>query len=299
MNRTPASKPDSEAGEAIRNAARRILTNAQIAIEDRARPDAKLIHDFRRCIKRWRALLFLVDPLVGPDVKKLKDDARDMARALGGARDAQSARDALADLSEHGLAFSNRSTKSIQTRIDTVRLAAESTTLTDETRKGLSQTLKRNLATVDIWRLNSITFADIAARLAGGYRVARRAMPKKWFDADGEDLHELRKRIIHHRYQMEIVVPFWKNFGTMWIEEAQRLRTSLGKHQDLLVLTSLTAPHQPLAPWRARLLPAIAQRKAHHGRVASRIAIRMFVERPKDFRRKLEAIWNADDRSSR
>ena len=38
-----------------------------------------------------------------------------------------------------------------------------------------------------------------------GY-AARRGMPENWSDADDEALHELRKKIIRHRYQIDIVV---------------------------------------------------------------------------------------------
>src|SRR5436190_619082 len=63
MNDEQTIRPDSHAGKTLRNAARLILTNARNAIEDRTQPDAKSIHDFRRRIKRWRAFLFLVDPV--------------------------------------------------------------------------------------------------------------------------------------------------------------------------------------------------------------------------------------------
>jgi hypothetical protein len=69
------------------------------------------------------------------------------------------------------------------------------------------------------------------------------------------------------------------------------LRERLGTHQDLAVLAALTAPHQPLAPWRSRLVPLIAARKAVHAAAAARIAGRLFAEKPKAFRRRLMALW--------
>src|SRR4051794_17004815 len=169
MNDLHAIRPDSHAGETLRSTARLILTNARIAIEGRTQPDAKSIHDFRRCTKRWRAFLVLIDPLIGTDTKSLKADARNMAHTLGSARDAQSALDAIADLSEHGLALSDRSKESIRARIDAIRHAAETTTLIDDTRKRLAQTLDRSIAAVEHWPLGSIAFTDIAERLAAGY----------------------------------------------------------------------------------------------------------------------------------
>ena len=61
--------------------------------------------------------------------------------------------------------------------------------------------------------------------------------------------------------------------------------------QDLQTLQDLTAPRKPLARWRARLIPAIAARSCRHVSAAKRIATRMFVEKPKAFRRRLEAMW--------
>ena len=82
--------------------ARDILAEARAAIENPAKSDAEAVHDFRRAMKRWRALLRLIEPFIGEEAKRLRDEARDLARALSGARNAQSALDALADLEKTG-----------------------------------------------------------------------------------------------------------------------------------------------------------------------------------------------------
>jgi CHAD domain-containing protein len=293
MSEKPALRPELAVGEALRSVAHAILADARATIEDPARSDAESVHDFRREMKRWRALLALLKPFIGEDGDELRIQARDLARALGGARDAQSALDAFNDLAENGLALSPRSLATVRARIDEARQAAETTTLTGDMRLRLVQALDQGGAAVDHWPLQALTFPDVARRLALGYRAARRAVPESWSDADGETLHELRKRVVAHRYQMETVVPLWKRFGKMWIAEAQRLRDRLGRDQDLLLLIRLTEPHQPLAPWRSRLGPAIAQRKADHVRAARRLATRLLVENPRAFRRRLEAMWES------
>ena len=95
----------------MRGVAHDILVEARAAIEDPARSEAEAVHDFRRAMKRWRALLRLLAPFLGPDARHLRDEARDLARALSGARDAQSALDALDDLAtivSHALAWERR-----------------------------------------------------------------------------------------------------------------------------------------------------------------------------------------------
>jgi hypothetical protein len=93
---------------------------------------------------------------------------------------------------------------------------------------------------------------------------------------------------------MELVEPLWPRLGRIWIAEAQRLRTRLGKFQDLIVLARLMQPHQPLARWRSRLSPMIAPRQADHVAAAARIAARLFAEPPRAFRRRIEALWQAN-----
>ncbi len=117
------------------------------------------------------------------------------------------------------------------------------------------------------------------------------ACPTDWTQATPEDLHALRRRVVDHRYQMELIVPLWPRFGRMWAEEAERLRGRLGKCQDLAVLERLTGLHQPLAHWRSKLAPAAAERRLQLAHRAARIAGRLFAERPKAFRRRLETLW--------
>jgi CHAD domain-containing protein len=105
-------------------------------------------------------------------------------------------------------------------------------------------------------------------------------------------MHELRRRVVDHRYQAALIEPLWPRFVRTWIEEAERLRDRLGKHQDLEVLERLAGPHQPLARFRSQLAPICSERKAQLAQRASRIAARLFAERPKDFRRRLEALWD-------
>jgi CHAD domain-containing protein len=290
MSEKPALQPRLAVGEALRAVARDILGEARSAIEDPANTDAVAVHEFRRAMKRWRSLLRMLEPFLPDDGRRLRNEARDLARSLGGARDAQSALDALDDLAKHGSTLSARSLATLRGRIEALRQNAETQVLTPEMRLQLTRALAQAESSVERWPLHVLTFAEVADRLVQGFRDARRALPKNWPETDPEDLHELRKRIVNHRYQMETVAPLWPRFGRMWVGEAQRLRDRLGRHQDLTLLTGLTQPHQPLAPWRSRLAPAIAERMAAHVGAARRIASRLFVEKPGAFRRRLDVI---------
>src|SRR5260370_29269228 len=96
MGEKPALERGLAVGAALRAVARDILGEARAAIEDPAHSDAVAVHEFRRSMKRWRALLRMLEPfLEESDGRRLRNEARDLARSLGGARDGQSALDAL------------------------------------------------------------------------------------------------------------------------------------------------------------------------------------------------------------
>src|SRR5207244_2408804 len=212
MSDKPAIRPDGAVGDALRAVARDILAEALAALDDPEKSDAVAVHDYRKAMKRWRALLRLIIPFIGEEGEQLRVEARDLAREL-----------------------------------------------------------------------------------AGHYRRARQAAPADWHAASSEELHRLRQRVVVHRYQMELVEPLWPRLTKLWVAEAQRLRERLGAHHDLTTLATLIAPHQPLARWRSRLAPLIAAREAAHVKAAAKVAGRLFAEKPRAFRRRLEALWDSDD----
>jgi CHAD domain-containing protein len=286
----PALQPRAAIGPAVRAIAGHILETARAAITDPERSNQDAVHDFRRAIKQWRALMRLLQPFI-PQAVQLRQEARAHARSLSRARDGQSALNAFDDLLKKGMVLSERTNETIRGRIEAIRGSEEQAVLTPELRDTIIAWLDATITAIESWPLDPFDFSSIAERLAAGYRAARQAMPRDWAQASAEDLHHLRQRVVDHRYQMELVEPLWPRHGRMWTEEAERLRDRLGRCQDLEILKRLTGPHQPLAHWRSRLTPACAERTTELSHRAARIALRLFAERPKAFRHRLEALW--------
>src|SRR2546430_14155203 len=174
MQEKPALRPSVAVGEALRGVARDILAEARAAIEDSTKSDADAVHDFRRAMKRWRALLRLVEPFLGEEARRLRDEARDLAHALTGARNAQSALDALADLEKHGLALSAPSVAGLRQRIDGIREAAE-TQLNPDMRLRLGSAPDPAALVVERWPLHTPTFDAIPGQPTPFIRARRRS----------------------------------------------------------------------------------------------------------------------------
>ena len=292
MAERPAVRRDGSVGEALRAVAGEILAAARRILADQDQPEAAAVHDFRKVMKRWRALLRLLEPFVGEEARRLRSEASEIARALTGARDAQSAIEALDDLIGKDVPLSARTIATIRARLDALRLDAEAVSLTQAMRAKLIVTLDDAESTAAQWKFDDIAFGALAGELASNYKRARDEAPKTdWRTIDPEVLHTLRRRVVAHRYQMELVEPLWPKFGKLWVGEAQRLRDRLGAFQDLSILQGLTEPNGPLAQWRGKLTPLIAERRARHAKAAQRIAARLFAERPRAFRKRLESLW--------
>ncbi len=296
MPRKPTLQPQGPIGTALAAVARDIFVEARAALADRRHSDAERIHDFRKALKQWRALLRLLEPPLGDAARTLRKSARELARSLTRTRDAQSALDAIDDIEKEEHALSKRTLATLRQRLQATKRRRERATHNPVLRRRLRLRLNAAERSAQRWTLDDVDFDTIAAGLTETYRRARRAIPDTWTQATAEELHELRKRVVEHRYQMELVESLWPRFGKLWVEETQRLRSRLGAHQDLAVLAGLAAPHRPLAHWRSRLAPTITKRQSDHAVAAARIAGRLFAERPKAFRRRLSALWTSRDR---
>lgn len=284
-------------GERLATAAQAIIADARGSLTSKGLSDAETVHEVRKALKRWRAWLRLLAEPLGEPADQMRASAREMMRSLAGARDAQSALDALADLRKAAAAapppLSAASLNNIETRLAAVRDAAEQAGFTPQTRERLLRYLNEAELATARWPLERIGFDSVAAGLTATYRRARRLIPADWREADPDHLHDLRRRVVEHRHQMDLFEPLWPRLGRVWGEEAQRLRNRLGACQDLAMLVKFTAPHQPLAPWRSRLAPAITARRLAHLKAAERLAGRLFAEKPKVFRRRIAALWTA------
>src|SRR3982751_4609471 len=93
MSDKPGLRPQQAVGQALRDTARHILAEGRTAVEDRQRVEAVAVHDFRAAMNPRRPFRRLGEPHLEADERRWRIEARDLARLLAGARDAQAALD--------------------------------------------------------------------------------------------------------------------------------------------------------------------------------------------------------------
>jgi len=287
-----------QVAHSVRQAADGILAEVGIALEGLAgeRP-GDAVHDYRVAHKRWRAFLRLLHGQIGDEALALRQEARLLSRTFDSSRDAQAALDALADMAGSAeiaaSSISERTQATVADRLEGIRKTSEINALDAQTLQRLRAGLERASACASAWPLESMTFEDIVKSLAQSYRRARRRLPPCWETASAEDVHEFRKAVVTFRYQIELIEPLWPKMWLTFTGEVQKLRVQLGKSNDLVVLGRFTQLKQPLTHWRSRLALPIESRRRFHLDRARELAVRVFAESPRSFRKRIEAMWRA------
>src|SRR5262245_65471769 len=88
---------DSSFGDGLAAAARLVIADGRQALADPELSDPEAVHEVRKALKRWRALLRLLARPLGEQADQMRGEARELMRAVDGGRDAQSVLDDVGD----------------------------------------------------------------------------------------------------------------------------------------------------------------------------------------------------------
>ena len=101
----------------------------------------------------------------------------------------------------------------MRARLTEMRDAAEKTSFTKDMRAKLARYLDFATLSLERWPLKAIDFDTVADGLISTYRRARQLVPESWPGAEPEHLHDLRRRVVEHRHQMDLIEPLWPRLG--------------------------------------------------------------------------------------
>jgi hypothetical protein len=259
------------------------------------------VHQVRKRCKKIRGALRLVRYSLDDGDDDFADANaffRDAARELSGARDAQTMLAAFEGLDWGGADPETQPTVSSVR----ARLAANR----DEVQRGddsagerlavLAGRFEEAGEWVGGWTLGKKGFAALAEGLDRTYRRGRVALSVVQAEPTDANYHEWRKRLKYHWYHQRILRNVWKPVMQARIGEARRLADLLGDDHDLAVLQSallggpdLYGSGESLAP----VLHAITAKQADLRAQADALGRRMYAEKPKQFIRRMHALWKA------
>jgi CHAD domain-containing protein len=285
--------------ESLAHGAKRLLQREfDSAVELLAQADQPLdfrVHEARKCLKRLRALLSLVEDNVDPEqVTRARACIRAAAHALADLRSS-------AALNETFDALVERYPGSLEAPIiDGVRRALTRPTESMDTTQALTAALDalgraRDAAqTLDVsghgWSVVDRGFRRTYAR-------ARKYFSRAHDSRSVDQFHEFRTQLKRHYYQLELFSKVWPRLVRAECRELDRLGERLGEHHDLsLLLPELE--RKGLEQAAAAELPALIDRRKRdlESKVLSRAA-RLFAEAPRARARRFAGYHAAFRRS--
>jgi CHAD domain-containing protein len=241
-------------------------------------------------------LLHLIRPAIGEKAFKKEDTRiRNTGRLLSGPRDCQAIIETLVKLeSGSDSALDISVSRTLKAKLYSERRRAE--------RELYRHTLDEAVADLTDASAHYHQLKLKGARggigdgLQRSYRGARHDFMRAYERGRAEDFHEWRKSAQRHWRQMQLLCRAWPEAMEARITAAGDLSRLLGDDHDLAVLMDrVTAQKKSLGKdWDLNaFLSACAARQDELRHSARDLGKFLFVERPSDFRQRMDAYWKA------
>lgn len=285
---------DETVGNAVRRIADEQIGKALASLEERERPDA--VHDVRKRCKKLRGLIRLIRPAFD---RYSEENAafRDTAKAISGARDAKVMQDTY-DLLMHDFKdlVDRQAMASIRRNFTIERKAqVEDGGVAQElmhTRERLLEARER----ASSWELSEAAWQAVEGGLKKTYGRARDAASQARSCPEGENFHELRKRIKYHWYHCRLLENLWPDMMNLRKHSAKRLSDILGDHHDLTVFADRLAGDPASFGNRREVETAIGLARSRQERLENEawpVLDRLLAQSPKALSKHLEVLWAA------
>jgi CHAD domain-containing protein len=286
-------RKESEA-EGIRRVAHGRAEEAVQLLRDERSDQVKAVHEARKDMKKLRATLKLVRPVIGDETYDRENDRfREAGRALSDARDAQVRLQTIDALAER---FPDDAPGGDWWK---VRAAVAGDGPADEDLEGVREraatAIEGGDGVIDDWPLDRGGFKLLRPGLRRAYSRARKALRAAREKRTDETLHEWRKRSKDLWYQLRLVRRAWPAVLGATADEAHELADRLGDDHDLAVLVGDLddAGAQLPSEQRDELRELAARRRSELQDEAFAYGDRLLAEKPKPFVRRLERYWDA------
>lgn len=191
------------------------------------------VHEFRKSVRRLRALTKLVTPLIGrQESRALQRQLREAARATSSLRDSR-----VLLATTQGLSVRKKATKAqgavvSQLRAEIFNLSASG--VEHETVRRQAQNVSVVAAQFRSCLPGHVEHSQLVLAIGDSYRKARKAQRQAAASGQDEDVHDWRKRTKELRYQLELLEPL-PAAADDTSRELRDFAKNLGSITDLMV----------------------------------------------------------------
>ncbi len=254
--------------------------------------EGEYIHHVRTTIKRLRALLRLIRPVVGEQFFNRENARlRKAGRRLVVARDAEVARETLKTLSVTGESEKKAVAAALTGLESRTQPGTDIGEALTQVKADLEQT-KRNLQRLQLvdgeWEVVEAGLQDV-------YRQSRKRMNTALQDGGDEAFHKWRIRVKNLFYELELLEPVWPKRMDKMTSRLAKLQDKIGLDHDIAVLKALLRKTPETFGGIEAVERVIRRldgesRKLRHA--AEPLGEKIFAKKPRRFVRKLSRRWS-------
>ena len=260
---------------------------AQLDLSITCLTDARLnqdeaIHETRRCLKRVRAGLRLVKPvLTATTYDRNTVYLRNIGRRLAVLRDASVMGETMGSLKKkYSHQLSDSAWHELEQELSTAR--RQSARQTNNRLVAVVLSLRTARARVAKWPLDFDAEAVLQKGIRKAYKQGRRALQQALKEPTAESFHEWRKQVNHLRHQLQILQTLKLTKIKTILPQYKSLAEVLGRKNDLTVLL-----HHLQSKNRQALETLTQAHDAAFAAEAIRLGQQLFARKPKAFLRQI------------
>jgi len=288
-----------ETGQAVSGEIRRIVlqqldraTSELTAIGDPESDQA--IHDARRRVKKIRAIIRLVRPVLDK-AHRADPELRRVSKLLAPVADGQGVIDTLSLLvKRYRRELPKKTAAAIRNGLIDRSRQIDSKASKEGVLEQAQSTLRAERQRVKQWRLRAEGFRALAPGLKNSVRRARAAMMTAWLDPTAQNHHTWRRHVKNHWFHVRLLSARCGYRLQPYQRQLEALDGILGEYHNLVLLHEVLVSDSTLAKNEiARCLRIVQRYQAELRRQSQLLGIRVYSEKPRRFVRRVRELWDA------
>ena len=286
-------------GPAISNEVRRIVlrqldlaTSELRSIGDPESDEA--IHDARRRVKKIRAVIRLVRPVLDKNYRTGVDPSlRRVSRMLAPVADGQGVIDTLNVLARrYRRALPSKAVAALRADLIKREKRIDADADARHVLQKATRALKAQRDQVKQWKLKAEGFRAIAPGLKESVRRARHAMTMAWMHPTPRHFHSWRRYVKDHWFHVRLLEAHCGNHLIPIQRRLEALDGMLGEYHNLVLLREVLLDDTALAPRdRGHCLRVVARYQRALRQQAQVLGVRTYSEKPRRFVRRVKRLW--------
>jgi CHAD domain-containing protein len=286
-------------GEAVSSDIRRIvlqqLDRATSELTSIGDPESdQAIHDARRRVKKIRAIIRLVRPVLNK-AHRADPELRRVSKMLAPVADGQGVIDTLSQLlKRYRRELPRKTAAAIRTDLIDRSRQIDSKASKQGVLEKAQMTLRAERRRVKNWRLRAEGFSALAPGLKNSVRRARFAMMTAWLHPSAQHHHTWRRHVKNHWFHVRLLSARCGYRLQPYQRQLEALDGVLGEYHNLVLLHEVLVSDSTLAQREVgRCLRIVQRYQSELRRQAQVLGIRIYSEKPRRFVRRVRELWDA------